>query len=1248
MNILSGTVARTNIRHKHFLAWVLLCWSLASFGQQYNDVSLQVSASPALASTGDTLSFFIQVNNEGLTNLTGLTVLAELPVSIGYLSHDGPINTSFDPVTGIWQIGNILTQDMPGVSLEIKAIALQEGVVYMPVQVQSLNEIDVDSEPGNNLILEDDEETACVSIPYQLCTATGESVTLNAPDGYPGYEWYLDNGGGAVLVSTEATFMATEPGNYSLNVLGSSCPQNSCCPVVLEENCVSNLPPIANLDSVGTSMNVPILVAVLDNDIDTDDGIDTSSVNIVSPPINGTASVNDDGTITYFPNDSFAGLDTLIYEICDNGIPAPVSCDTALLVVSVTDQTFDLALNKSLLPGQLGMVEIGDEVTYVLTVTNQGALAATEMEVADHIPDGLSLSAGNIGWTLAPNGDAVFTINETLEPGESTSVEITLTVVYGASGETITNIGEITAATDGNGQPGVDVDSTPGNGTNGEDDLGSQAIEILPHDPTGYIYCDKTGMIITGGTISVTGPGQVYIVQDGSLGYYEFYTDGTEGVYNLTYTHPEGLIKSDQCLPGPGPFDPTGLGSQITLGAGADASNTYLSDTTCAANPYYLSFELQQGDPPVYNNNLPVQCSYIGSIVCQDEGNGQQDGNESGFPGMIVNLFDCQDTLTVLMTTLTDTLGHYAFDGLPPGGYMVQFELPDNSRFVEGSAVNAAGFSDCITLEAGDCDTTTSACVLICPTVDAGPDLEICFGEQAQIQSFMPYGNGAVSWTPAVGLNDPNVLAPLASPFLPTTFVVTYDDGLGCADTDSLFVNVTANCLEDLIVGDSFTVQANCEFGDPLFCFDVPYEELSGYSFQLNGLPYDAEFGPCDYLRARFYSLSALVGLGDGNFRLDNWTVNGQVHSATFQNVTELIDMMNAWDPLGAWQLDPVTLSLEGGIRQSYYTSLRITDLQLGTIYDFTLYQFYAPNSSYVILPEGENELVITRLSDGVVDTVHIKAACVTTDYVEISIPVGTIDTICFDLSELDGEVTHVFSPCEDGEANPAEFEIMGDTVCVEVFAMYPGDTETCYLVCDDNGVCDTTNVFVNVYDEDLNLVQDSLCTPKEVPIVGEILLNDHINNDLVSLIVTVPPNHGTAVVNPDNTITYTPEDGYCNNGENEPLDEFTYQVCTAFDCETTTVSVQVKCDGLIVYNGFSPNGDGVNDTFKITGLGNYDSHKLMVFNRWGNKVFQSENYRNDWDGYWESKRLPNGTYFYLIELNGGETWMSGYLQIWW
>ncbi|MEM9822867.1 MAG: gliding motility-associated C-terminal domain-containing protein, partial [Bacteroidota bacterium] len=85
----------------------------------------------------------------------------------------------------------------------------------------------------------------------------------------------------------------------------------------------------------------------------------------------------------------------------------------------------------------------------------------------------------------------------------------------------------------------------------------------------------------------------------------------------------------------------------------------------------------------------------------------------------------------------------------------------------------------------------------------------------------------------------------------------------------------------------------------------------------------------------------------------------------------------------------------------------------------------------------------------------------------------------------------------------------------------------------------------------------------------------------------------------------------------------------------------------LTIFSGFSPNGDGVNDFFQIRGIERFPNNSVLVFNRWGNEVFRSRGYTNDqgWDGRWEGKDLPDGTYFYVIEDGEGNQY-SGYVQI--
>jgi gliding motility-associated-like protein len=85
--------------------------------------------------------------------------------------------------------------------------------------------------------------------------------------------------------------------------------------------------------------------------------------------------------------------------------------------------------------------------------------------------------------------------------------------------------------------------------------------------------------------------------------------------------------------------------------------------------------------------------------------------------------------------------------------------------------------------------------------------------------------------------------------------------------------------------------------------------------------------------------------------------------------------------------------------------------------------------------------------------------------------------------------------------------------------------------------------------------------------------------------------------------------------------------------------------------NGFSPDGDNINDTWKISGLPS--NNKLTVFNRWGNKVYQKSDYDNSWNGYPNvngtlgNQKLPPGTYYYIIEFSDGTTKaMNGFVVL--
>ncbi|MFA4868550.1 MAG: gliding motility-associated C-terminal domain-containing protein [Pedobacter sp.] len=84
----------------------------------------------------------------------------------------------------------------------------------------------------------------------------------------------------------------------------------------------------------------------------------------------------------------------------------------------------------------------------------------------------------------------------------------------------------------------------------------------------------------------------------------------------------------------------------------------------------------------------------------------------------------------------------------------------------------------------------------------------------------------------------------------------------------------------------------------------------------------------------------------------------------------------------------------------------------------------------------------------------------------------------------------------------------------------------------------------------------------------------------------------------------------------------------------------------LFIPNLFTPNGDGNNDTFEIRGLELFADNDLIIVNRWGNQVYKSDNYRNDWTG----EGLNEGTYYYILrvkEATGSESQVfKGYITL--
>jgi gliding motility-associated-like protein len=84
-----------------------------------------------------------------------------------------------------------------------------------------------------------------------------------------------------------------------------------------------------------------------------------------------------------------------------------------------------------------------------------------------------------------------------------------------------------------------------------------------------------------------------------------------------------------------------------------------------------------------------------------------------------------------------------------------------------------------------------------------------------------------------------------------------------------------------------------------------------------------------------------------------------------------------------------------------------------------------------------------------------------------------------------------------------------------------------------------------------------------------------------------------------------------------------------------------------------TPDGDGKNDTWKINYKSSYPRVKVQIYNRWGNLVYESQPYEDDWDGKPSvfqalgKNELPTGTYYYVIDKQGDGTDLeSGFVEL--
>lgn len=379
---------------------------------QQIDLSLTKSIDNPTPNRGSTVVFTTTLSNAGPSTATGVTVRDTLPSGFTFQSAQ-PSTGTYSNTTGIWSVPTLAAGG--AATLVITAVVNTNVASTATAQVISANQVDVDSTPNNNLEAEDDQQSVQIAIPtadlsLQKTASTttpnvGQEVTFTVIVSNSG-----PSGASGVVVSdalpTGLTFVSA---NVTQGDYAPTTGRWTVGNIAADGTATLNL--IARVATAGVKTNTAQIIAVEQFDPD-------------STPGNNAASEDDQAS------------------------------------VQVTPQRIDLSLTKT---ANKPRPSVGEEVTFTLTATNAGPNGATQVQVRDQIPNGLTFVSANPSVGTYDPVSGIWLI-PTL--GATASATLPIVVTYDTP-MMITNTAEVIAADQS------DVDSTPGNNAANEDDQAS-------------------------------------------------------------------------------------------------------------------------------------------------------------------------------------------------------------------------------------------------------------------------------------------------------------------------------------------------------------------------------------------------------------------------------------------------------------------------------------------------------------------------------------------------------------------------------------------------------------------------------------------------------------------------------------------------------------------------------------------------------------------------------------------------------
>lgn len=381
-------------------------------------------------------------------------------------------------------------------------------------------------------------------------------------------------------------------------------------------------------------------------------------------------------------------------------------------------------------------------------------------------------------------------------------------------------------------------------------------------------------------------------------------------------------------------------------------------------------------------------------------------------------------------------------------------------------------------------------------------------------------------------------------------------------------------------------------------CLPIPLANIFDYTILDNGQLYSGGVMGCDFDTMFAYTYYTIPNQGSrGPYQLVSWMLNGASYTGTFNSLEELVAMMNQWDENGNWKLNASTLTIQGGVSASLYSRMSIEQINTNAAATLELNTNLVPMGTQLSFEKGMHEIVLTNKNSSCSDKLMLNISCEST-------------------SKLD---------CPDFIPNSAVIYQVASCNKEIGFCVAIPKKDLGFYTIDHNGSF-YTGQLENCTQEDSTQIK--LYAP-----VGKHVFS--FSNELTGcseeLIVKVecPESKGnSSLLSEDLKLTELGKD-------RSILETGRLKIV-----EAPILKTSIK-----VYNGLSPNRDGINDYFTIDGLEAYPDNELKIYNRFGQLLYEQKNYQSNWNGEVDGVVLPNGTYFYLLSDGEGKQY-SGFLEI--